>query len=623
MKRRFDPRTLLLAMVALLLLAPKAALWSYMQTGIPADFGRPALGRAVLQDLALAIVVFVFLRLANRRGSWARLVTGCLVSSLLLCTLLFDIRVRQLWARGLGWDLVLYYRKYATDLADGAPAFWKHHAGFGLDFQWLLTVVLLVNSALWAMLAIINRRYSVPASTLQRRPIGRLGLAATTCCAFTVVCILDCRSPAQVWSAEKNLFYDYASGSVRDWLPSANDDGERAAGFDQPLRPLADALGRRRAAFAGIRPFRNVVIVMMESVRWTGLDLDGTASTVAPAIHAMARQGLLLKCYVTVPHSAKAEYAILTGRHPFPGFEMKESLKPRQTSLLWTLRERLGLHACVFSTASLWFENTRGLLSSCGAETVLSIPDMLNGDQPTGPRTPYGLYDEPLVSRFADTMAGLNKPFAAVVLTHAAHYPYMYPGKVDVPSTSIEHYWQSVRYLDGILERMIARFGSVGLLDDTLFVFVGDHGESFGEHGTYIHNNSMYDEELAVPLLFWSADGRLKGNGIEWARQIDIAPTVADLMGVRQADWQVQGASIAGDNPRDTVYAASFFAGISGCFMNGPRKWIYFSGTQPVAYDLSQDPAERRGQLLTKEQVEEFRQRLEAFHAYQGRMFDR
>ena len=61
-----------------------------------------------------------------------------------------------------------------------------------------------------------------------------------------------------------------------------------------------------------------------------------------------------------------------------------------------------------------------------------------------------------------------------------------------------------------MLEPFLAGLRERKLLDDTLVVIVGDHGESFGEHGSYVHNNSLYEEETTVPLIFWSVDGRLR-----------------------------------------------------------------------------------------------------------------
>ncbi|MGA2497614.1 MAG: sulfatase-like hydrolase/transferase [Tepidisphaeraceae bacterium] len=622
------PHTLPLVLIALLLLVPKLALWSYMQHGIPADFGRPELGRSVLQDVALSIAAFVCLYWFTRTMSWVRAVVGFAATILLLGALLFDIRVRELWARPLGWDLVHYYQKYASDLADGAPAFWVYDAGLGMNFRWLFTVLMVAMTLLWSLVFLAGRRDEAAAPlTVARKWARALALAASACLAIGAVSIMDRRAPSQVWNAEKNLMYDYASDRLDAWVPHADAAADPALSFDQPVHPLAEAIGRRRPEFAGIPAFKNVVIIMMESIRWEGLDLDKASSSRAPALHAMARDGLLTKCYVSVPHSEKSEYAILTGRHPFPGFALKESHAARQPSILWALREQSGSHAFCFSTASLWFENTRGVLASCGADPVLSIPDITNGGQPTSPRTPYGLYDTPLVTKFAATAAETGTPFAAAVVTHAAHYPYIYPGKQHVPDISIDSYWASVKYLDSVMEEMVASFRAANLLDQTLFVFVGDHGESFGEHGTYIHNNNMYEEEIAVPLLFWSADGRLRNKTsqtVERSRQIDIAPTVADLMGIRDAAWPVQGVSIVGRNPRDTVYCASFFTGISRCVIKGSRKWVYFGGTaRPVAYDLTTDPGEKHGLSLSDEEAAAAKRELDAFEKYERSMFGR
>lgn len=42
---------------------------------------------------------------------------------------------------------------------------------------------------------------------------------------------------------------------------------------------------------------------------------------------------------------------------------------------------------------------------------------------------------------------------------------------------------------------------AAGLLDDTLLIITSDHGEGFGEHGLYLHDASVYDTHLHVPLF--------------------------------------------------------------------------------------------------------------------------
>jgi arylsulfatase len=56
-------------------------------------------------------------------------------------------------------------------------------------------------------------------------------------------------------------------------------------------------------------------------------------------------------------------------------------------------------------------------------------------------------------------------------------------------------YDDAVRYTDGFFERLRAD------LEDPLVVVTGDHGEAFGEHGTYTHQDRLYEENIRVPLV--------------------------------------------------------------------------------------------------------------------------
>lgn len=89
------------------------------------------------------------------------------------------------------------------------------------------------------------------------------------------------------------------------------------------------------------------------------------------------------------------------------------------------------------------------------------------------------------------------------------------------------------RYHDGIslmdrrLERFFAAARSEKLLDDTLVILTSDHGEAFGEHGLYLHDASVYDTHLHVPL--WIRHPEKAGGAI------DDVVTTRDLFGVLTA----------------------------------------------------------------------------------------
>ncbi len=65
----------------------------------------------------------------------------------------------------------------------------------------------------------------------------------------------------------------------------------------------------------------------------------------------------------------------------------------------------------------------------------------------------------------------------------------------------INRYLNSVRNQDFFLKNLFEQYKELGLYEDTVFVLVGDHGEAFGEHGRFQHDNAIYEEGIKVPLI--------------------------------------------------------------------------------------------------------------------------
>jgi arylsulfatase A-like enzyme len=110
----------------------------------------------------------------------------------------------------------------------------------------------------------------------------------------------------------------------------------------------------------------------------------------------------------------------------------------------------------------------------------------------------------------------------------------------------VARYDGEVSYLDAQLGRLLAGLQKLGRWEDTLVVVVGDHGESFGEHGVQMweHNTTVFDEVLRVPLLLRRPDGVGAGQRVSGlVRTLDVAPTVLDWLGLPGLEG-VQGRSI-------------------------------------------------------------------------------
>ena len=155
------------------------------------------------------------------------------------------------------------------------------------------------------------------------------------------------------------------------------------------------------------------------------------------------------------------------------------------------------------------------------------------------------------------------------------------------------------------------------ILDETLFIFLSDHGESWGERyqdkqkiqGLHsLHGHFLYDETLKVPLiLHWPAylpPSRLVTHQV---RLVDLVPTILDLAGIPwpEFSWQPDGASlrtlIDGRPKMDlpALSATSELGQLSRISLRTPLyKYIFTLGNRDAEmYSLKQDPGEQHNLL--------------------------
>jgi len=597
-------RALLPWLLAACLLVPKLVLIRFANQRMFMRYGLLETLVALQQDLLAAALAGVLLVAWGRRATTRRVhALGGLAVGCLLVVLFLDMRVRQLWLRPIDLDMLSYFVANLDDLRSGGALFFNHNAGLGLTFHKLLVLFGAGYGALWAASLVVSQPSSRPPSRRTRR-----ANAAVLVLLFVAACCVG----QHRYRTEENVLVSPAVNLVRSVLHSDADERELAAAFDQPARPLAEVLAPPRRILADVEPFTNVVIVFMESVRLKSVDPQRT-----PVLRRLAREGLEARCYTCLPHSSKAYYAVLCGRHPFPGIEMRESLRPRSESLLWLVREQLGANTRVYSSAYLAFENTSGLLTAAGVEVQQESPA-----DPEAGESSFGKSDAALYAMVPRELADAPRPFVCGVINLAAHYPYVYPGKGPSDGDGLESYERSLVRADAQLEELLTGLREQGVLDDTLLVLVGDHGESFGEHGHEVHNNSLYEEEVTVPLVFWSADGRLRHDQVLVAQQIDVAPTVADLLGLQDGELPVQGRSLLRAEGPAPIYLTTFFEGVGQALIEDGTKWLYEpDGGRLVKFDLLADPGEQRPQEVGEAERERVVQRLQAFRAYQRRAF--
>jgi arylsulfatase A-like enzyme len=85
---------------------------------------------------------------------------------------------------------------------------------------------------------------------------------------------------------------------------------------------------------------------------------------------------------------------------------------------------------------------------------------------------------------------------------------------------------------------------SKDLYDNSMIIFVSDHGEQFHEHGNFRHGRSIYNEEIHVPLVIKFPNGEYSDTKSDvFVSQVDILPTILDYLGINTPP-EVDGINI-------------------------------------------------------------------------------
>lgn len=401
-----------------------------------------------------------------------------------------------------------------------------------------------------------------------------------------------------------------------------------------PPRPAVPAAGRPP----------NVILYLVDALRADHLGCYGYSRPVSPHIDAFAGGAVLFRhtvaqCSWTRPSTT----TILTGL--YPRTHKVNNLRHKLSEQALTLAEML--RARGYRTAGFV---TNGNVSARyglgqGFETYKLLPYKhssaadVNAEAAGWLRngwtkdTPFFLYLHTIEPHTPyDPAPAFRRRFAPEVhdeaLTQARIFRFLDLGKA-VPTP--EMFRSFLDLYDAEIATNDAAFGDLidllvrrGLLDNTVIVFVSDHGEEFLDHGGWEHGTTLHDELLNVPLIV-----RVPGTGPRTVQrqvqQVDVVPTVLDLLrlpvppvveGHSLVPWMTGGAPDS--EPETTAYSWLSLDGSRVAAVTTPAwRLIDDRGNHPrhYLYDRRTDPGEhrnvadqrkvRRGYLASRLRAEE------------------
>lgn len=196
-------------------------------------------------------------------------------------------------------------------------------------------------------------------------------------------------------------------------------------------------------------------------------------------------------------------------------------------------------------------------------------------------------------------------PFWVRNQRHSWHgVDFMYHGAIQFDDF-YRRYLGTLQAVDESVGRVMDWVRAQGLENNTMIVYMGDNGFSFGEHGL-IDKRHAYEESMRVPLLIW-APGLVKPKSVveQIIMNVDLAPTFLELAGLKKP-VQMQGESFISllegkDTPwRNRAFYEYYW---EAAFPQTPTifairsdryKYIFNYGSWDIneLYDLQQDPYE-------------------------------
>ena len=453
------------------------------------------------------------------------------------------------WIDSVSLRLVAYYAAHFHQLLPSTLAFSK---------LWLLAAFLAACLPLVALLAAFAaplRRALSCVRSLSRPVFAHSGLAlAIYAAAFASVYAFAAQSHRPDLAGEPLLSLTAPVRPARSQLPSA---------FYDPAPPEMPP-GAYRVSRPPLR--KNVIVIVVDALRADHLPAFGYPRDTTPLLTRRLQHSRTLTAQWATSACSISECGILSILTSRPFQRLRAGLFSLPAAL-----EAAGFQS-YYLVSGDFTSSYRGLWTLAAASARLFL-DGLSGQR-------YGAWDDRVILEHLDRLPpAAETPAFFYFHLHSAHSlgPHFLPptfepanltlanllfapadperdlrrriAKGDLTREILTNYYdngvlQADQMVDAILESLRAK----GYMESSVVVLTSDHGENLGEHGSFLHGFNLDAGNVNIPLIVF--DSEMTANRtVEFATQLDIAPTIAALAGIPiPASWE--GQSLLAGSPR-------------------------------------------------------------------------
>ena len=315
-----------------------------------------------------------------------------------------------------------------------------------------------------------------------------------------------------------------------------------------------------RPPLYGAAKGKNVIVLQVESLQAFALGLKVNGQEVTPNMNRLAGESLNFTDFYTQTGQGVTSDADLLANC---------SLYPTRTGAVyydyaandfrctpWLLREN-GYKAVAMQGMPPDFWNLASVYPHVGFEKYYNLKDGFVLDEKIG----IGLADGSFARQAADKLKELPEPYYAFLVTLTSHGPFNFDGLPHdlqlgkLEGTDAGHYLHAVHYTDKAIGQLLDRLKADGTLDKSVVMLYGDHAGIFRSNSgipelLQIHKDDEVGwtrMEKRIPFMVRLPGGAYAGERAHAAGQIDIAPTLAGLLGIPTDETYFFGRNLMGE----------------------------------------------------------------------------
>ena len=290
----------------------------------------------------------------------------------------------------------------------------------------------------------------------------------------------------------------------------------------------------------------NIVVIITESMgrEYLGAFNKNYAipdyKSYTPFLDSLAQQSLIFtNAFANGSKSIHGMSSVIAGIPSFrDAFTSSPYPKQKIQSLVSTLQE-LGYDTSFFHGAANGSMGFLGFGNILGYDRYYGRTEFNNDKEFDGS---WGIWDEPFMQFMKQELDKKKTPFFSTIFTVSSHEPFIPPAKYKdtFPKGTIPMH-QVVGYTDFAFKKFFESASKQPWFNNTIFIITADHCNQ-----TYYPFYNQIVNRSAVPILIYKSNSNLKGVNTDFAQQIDIYPTILDMIGY-QKPFRSWGRSLVGD----------------------------------------------------------------------------